>query len=117
MLKSGKKVWWNAGREGAAYYQVALSDGPGKSGAVWLMNPSADTLAALPAPDMIIISKPDVFDGGGACADFLVKGRYVKRENLAGVYDLAAMRRMWSAELKINLPGCKYATILSALHI
>ena len=29
-LQSGQVVWWNAGREGAVYYQVPIADAPGK---------------------------------------------------------------------------------------
>jgi len=78
-LQAGKTVWWNAGREGAVYYQVALADGGENAGAVWLMNPTAEKVAGLAAPEVVVVSKPDVFDGRGACADFLRKGGYVKR--------------------------------------
>jgi hypothetical protein len=78
-LQTGKTVWWNAGKEGAEYYHVALSNGAENVGAVWLMNPAAGALSGLAAPEMIVVSKPDVFDGRGTCADFVLKGGYVKR--------------------------------------
>jgi hypothetical protein len=75
--EQGKVVWWNAGREGAEYYHVPLTNHPTQGAPVIpVLNPSAQTLAALPRPEVVIVSKPDVYDGSGAVADYLKKGRY-----------------------------------------
>ncbi len=82
-LGAGELVWWNAGREGAEYYQVPLAEAPHENKAVvWLMNPDAATLAKLPPPEVIVASKPDVFDGLGAVAEFLRQNQYVKVKTL-----------------------------------
>ena len=82
-LQSGQVVWWNAGREGAVYYQVPITDAPGKKArALWLMNPTPSTLAGLPVPELIVASKPDVYDGRGAAAEYLRQNHYLKLATL-----------------------------------
>jgi hypothetical protein len=74
----GHVVWWNAGREGALYYHVpipAMLDP--RDLAVLLINPGPDVLAILPPPQVVIVSRPDVYDGGGAVAQYLRRYGYV----------------------------------------
>lgn len=59
-LNKGQIVWWNADPNPAVYY--ALPFAPSRNGAVELVNPTADYLVRLPSPNVIIISKPDVYD-------------------------------------------------------
>jgi len=79
-LRAGVEgVWWNAGREGAIYYRVPLTEQGGQNDSVlWLMNPTSDTLSHLPPPEIILLSKLDVYDGYGTIANYLVSGGYFK---------------------------------------
>jgi hypothetical protein len=62
-LSDGQSVWWNAAVEGARYYGVPLTNRPGRaSAAVLILNPTPETLSSMPAPQVIVASKPDVYD-------------------------------------------------------
>jgi hypothetical protein len=78
-LRNGKIVWWNAGLHGAAYYHLPLSSDPDtRNHAVWLLNPNAGTLSSLLPPEIIVASKPDMFDDQGVLAEYVRKTPYVK---------------------------------------
>jgi hypothetical protein len=71
-LSGGQTVWWSAAEEGARYYGVPLADDAGHAGAARLvLNPARETLAQLPVPQVIITSKPDLFDGQMTLAEYL----------------------------------------------
>ena len=71
-LRNGQSVWWNAAQEGARYYGVPTTSHPGSGGgAILLMNPTRETLLALPKPHIIITSKPDIYDGPMALAEYI----------------------------------------------
>jgi hypothetical protein len=74
-LQHGKTVWWNADDRGAAYYQVPLAtNGVAEDGrALVLANPSREMLRAAARPDVIIASRRDVFDAGGALAELVAQ--------------------------------------------
>jgi hypothetical protein len=81
-LAQGRVVWWNAAEYGALYYEVPLMTGAsGKAGAALLLDPAATTLAGLRAPDVVITSKPDVFDNAGAVNQYLTEGHYRAAEH------------------------------------
>ncbi len=70
-------VWWNADRQAAAYYRLLTTDDPHDPGkALWLANPSPTEIAALPVPDVVVASKPDLYDGQGALATYLQHGGF-----------------------------------------
>jgi hypothetical protein len=76
-LQVNHAVWWNAGREGAEYYQVPIADQAGQAAqAIYIMNPSPEMLTKLPPPELVITSKPDVYDGGGTVAEYLRQHGY-----------------------------------------
>ncbi|HEU5070285.1 MAG TPA: hypothetical protein VFV96_07720 [Verrucomicrobiae bacterium] len=83
-IASGKSVWWNAEQNGAVYYQVPFSTGNTmeRGKAYYLMNPSEDQLTATTPPDLIITSRPDVYDGDGALGKYLSEGNYRTTSNL-----------------------------------
>lgn len=83
-LASGKSVWWNAEQNGAVYYRVPFSTGSIMEGgkALYLMNPSEKQLAAAIRPDLVITSRPDVYDGSGALEKYLSEGNYRTASNL-----------------------------------
>ncbi len=91
----GQSVWWNADQSGAIYYQVPLvTGGVASAGQVlWLVNPSSATLAAAGLPDLIIVSRPDVYDTLGVLPEFL------RRENYQLATHLTAFQ-IWQHSLK-----------------
>jgi len=72
-LREGRTVWWNAAEAGARYYQLPTvrSPQPGVSAALLLANPSSEDLARLPGPQVIITSKPDLFDNQFALSNYI----------------------------------------------
>ena len=77
-LRSGQPVWWNAAEEGARYYGVPLVEHPDNgSAALLVLNPTFETLQSLPAPQVVIASKPDVYDGQSALAGYLRNQHFV----------------------------------------
>ena len=81
-LATGKTVWWNATKHGAAYYHVPQADAAHPQAGVWvLLNPLPETLPAT-RPDLIIASREDVFDAYGAMARFLAQAHYHVATNL-----------------------------------
>ena len=74
-LSRGQVVWWNASEQGAAYYHLALSSGTNQTNAAIGVQ-DAEALSALPTPDAVVVSKPDLFDVDGSVADFVRKGPY-----------------------------------------
>ena len=63
--RAGENVWWNADETAAAYYGVAGSH------VAFIANRSADDLRARPEPQLVIVSKPDLYDASGAMAAYL----------------------------------------------
>jgi hypothetical protein len=76
-LEQNQVVWWNAAENGARYYKVPLATvAPEKSKALWLINPTAESLAMLEKPNVVIVSKADLFDSSGTMAEYLTRGHY-----------------------------------------
>jgi hypothetical protein len=77
-LARGQKVWWSAAASGAIYYHVPLTTDPAdKKKAFLLFDPTLESIAAIPTPDVIIASRPDIFDAHEALAD-MVAGKNFK---------------------------------------
>jgi len=82
-LANGQTVWWNALPDGALYYQVPLTEvGANSPGARVLVNPWREAIAAMSPPDVVIASRPDVYDDGGNLAAFLAQAHYQLVSNL-----------------------------------
>jgi hypothetical protein len=82
-LRDGKTVWWNAGMQGAVYYQLPVGTADEtKAKAVWVVNPEAGVLAGLKAPDVVVGSKPDMYDEQGVLTEYLLRGGYQKRATM-----------------------------------
>ncbi len=70
------RVWWAADLDGALYYGLPASRRP-EQGRVWvLMNPQPGELEARPWPALVVLSKPDIYDGSGALAAWLSQNRW-----------------------------------------
>lgn len=76
-LAAGKSVWWNADYNSAIFYGVPLAsktaDG---SGARLMVRVARETFADLPAPDVVVTTRPDVYDDAGTTAEFLAREHY-----------------------------------------
>ena len=83
-LDQRKIVWWSADEHAAGYYHLPLS--PRYSGdpskVIRIQNAPATELVLYPAPDEIIISKPDIYDSRGAVLEYLQQHTYIKRATL-----------------------------------
>jgi hypothetical protein len=83
-LARGQVVWWNAVRDGANYYEVPLATNtpaPGK--AVLAVNLTALNLAGMTPPDLVVVSKPGLFDNQGGVATYLAEHHYHPAEQFA----------------------------------
>ena len=91
-LSERQAVWWNANKFGAWYYHLPLSEsqpGPGK--ALLVNNLPDETLAGWPAPQLIVASKPDLYDNSGAL------GRYISGHGFRLVAAFPAFN-IWAAK-------------------
>lgn len=79
-MAGGKSVCWNADRAGAHYYRVPISKEPLPGKAWVLMNPSEDAFS-LTLPDVVIASKPDVYDARYTLRKYLETKNYLRRTN------------------------------------
>jgi hypothetical protein len=71
-LREGRPVWWSAAEEGARYYGVPLGQTGGTPGeAVFVMNPTRQALDAMTTPQLIVSSKPDIYDAQLALANYI----------------------------------------------
>jgi len=86
----GSTVWWAADMAGANYYGVFPAENSVKTdgwkssmrritrdpdsqpaSAIFIMNATPEELASLPKPDVIILSKADIYDGAGALREWM----------------------------------------------
>ncbi len=99
-LADGKSVWWCAEPHAAEFYglQLQKSDADKAAAAQLILNPSEAEINAVPLPDVIVMSKPDLFDSQGAVA-----GR-LSLEGRLGVFDSANPRafRIWRKAKSLN---------------
>jgi hypothetical protein len=76
---SRQRVWWCAGAEAARLYGLDVSTNipAAPNDQVWsAVNCSKELLANQPAPQLIVLSKPDVYDNAGAMVDYLGSHHY-----------------------------------------
>jgi hypothetical protein len=77
-LGNGETVWWDADPQATLVYGVRASNPPAKPGhAVLLFNPTGELLSSLSVPDLVIASKPDVYDAHGALRAFVSTHGYI----------------------------------------
>lgn len=77
-MSAGKTVWWAADTQTAFYYGLS----PKLTGLTLL----PDTPLALPVPNLVFLSKPDIYDADGRIAD------YLRRHNFTLERELPAFR-------------------------
>jgi hypothetical protein len=81
-LANGKTVWWNANQRAAGYYHVATSTNDNRDSARFFANPTSVDLQNAVMPDVVIASKPDVYDAAGAVSNFLHEQNFENVTNL-----------------------------------
>jgi hypothetical protein len=84
-VSAGQHVWWCADEIGGRFYGLPLPaalgvDEPGK--ATLLLNPPAADLAGKPSPDLLVLSKVDLYDNTGAVREYLKQKGYQQRHAL-----------------------------------
>jgi hypothetical protein len=78
-LARGQTVWWSADATAAAYYQLSVTTNSTETGKAFSMiNPSVDFLGTAVPADMVIISRPDIYDPHGTLAIFLARNFFEK---------------------------------------
>ena len=77
-LMRGETVWWNADFIAGRFYGVALREEPARGpGEAWqVTNRGAAELDRAPVPDLVVTSKPDLYDETAALADYLGRNRF-----------------------------------------
>ena len=85
-LAAGKTVWWNADVNAAIYYQLPLATKGAveKGKALWVIHAWPGMLSGAEPPELILTSRPDVFDENGVLAEFLARTHYQRISNLPG---------------------------------
>jgi hypothetical protein len=84
-LRAGRNVWWSADSEAAAYYGLPLLKEVGRPGkAAYLPVTLLGRSTPLPVPDMIVMSKSDVFDPAGEL------GRMIRAQHFRATHRLKA---------------------------
>jgi len=66
-IGDGKKVWWVADGSAARFYKVPLDSPNLTLGA----NVNEESIGSLAAPDLVLLSKPDIYDPAGRIENFL----------------------------------------------
>lgn len=91
-LESGQTVWWGADLLGAWYYGLPITrttpldtgcgpnGGPSGRLAIHVSSVSYACLAALPAPQIVVLSKPDLFDREGALERWVDEFRFRREQ-------------------------------------
>ena len=84
-VASGERVWWAAAGQGAAYYGLPITqDSASEAGAYGIFGQSTQELAGLSSPDLVVLSRPDIYDYQGGLAETLKAGHYLVFTNFQG---------------------------------
>jgi hypothetical protein len=78
-LAQGETVWWSADANAAEYYRLSVSTNSTEAGKAFIMvNPPAEFLATNVPADVVIISRPDIYDPHGTLVAFLAQNDFKK---------------------------------------
>lgn len=76
-LETRRTVWWAAAEVVADYYRVPLTASGPLAGKARLLNDvPRQNLAVLPPPDLIVLSKVDVYDSEGFIREYITSHQY-----------------------------------------
>jgi hypothetical protein len=73
-LAQGKTVWWVADPDGTNYYHLPIAPGDLPGTARWI--PGAVPADSRTPPDLIFISRPDIYDHEGSISAFIAAHQY-----------------------------------------
>jgi len=73
-LRRGQTVWWCAAPVGAEYYGIPWH--PAERGAVNAFGLNSDSLKTLPAPSLVVLSKPDISDKNRVVRELVESGEF-----------------------------------------
>ncbi|HUA39168.1 MAG TPA: hypothetical protein VMA35_12325, partial [Candidatus Sulfopaludibacter sp.] len=94
-LARGESVWWSADLEGAEVYHLPVTRTlETTNAALVVVNPSEKLLKNLPVPDLVLVSKPDLYDGSGALANYLVRSGFQQTMTLSAFTAWQPLRRL-----------------------
>jgi hypothetical protein len=71
-----QRVWWCADINAAVYYGVPLTAAPAGNEPWAVVNAPAAALAGQPAPDLVVLSKPELYDPQGTVRAWLAQNHY-----------------------------------------
>jgi hypothetical protein len=70
-LENGETIWWAADSAAANYYRLEFNEK-----VINVMGLSAEELHSLPTPDIVLVSKKDIYDPKNAISSFLSERSY-----------------------------------------
>ena len=84
LASNNSVVWWCANRETALYYKLPVNDQPINSKPLVLAvtSPSKASIATLPPPSIVVLSKVDIYDSYGTVTAMLRQDGFAQRETL-----------------------------------
>lgn len=82
-LSQGQAVWWAADLNGARYYGLTTNPPSDSTSAVLsTINLPPVELSSRPVPDLVIASKPDIYDYSGSLASYLSAKKFSRVKKL-----------------------------------
>jgi 4-amino-4-deoxy-L-arabinose transferase-like glycosyltransferase len=74
VLAERQDVWWSADEMTAQYYHLPVSDSAATpENALLMVNPSDATVEGSKQPQVIVVSRPDLYDNSGALARYMAR--------------------------------------------
>jgi hypothetical protein len=82
-LGSGKNVWWVADPNTARYYGVRAPGNEAGAGGIWFSYENEGDPQNKPAPDLIFVSKPDIYDSRKMIRSYIEQHAYQPSDRVA----------------------------------
>jgi hypothetical protein len=83
-LDQGKSIWWCANPQGGHYYGLQISPDGEDRNAKFVRSPSREELSHVRLPDVVLLTRPDVYDEGHDLLPFLIERRWVSSASARG---------------------------------
>jgi len=84
MIRNNKLVWWAADKTTGFYYHLPRWNEPGATFWASFQSPFPVDLSNRAEPQMVVLSKPDIYDAHGAIGALLKEKQFVRRATLQG---------------------------------
>jgi hypothetical protein len=84
MIRDNKLVWWAANKTTGFYYRLPRANERGATYWESFESPFPSDLASRSEPQMIVLSKPDIYDAHGAITAVLKEKKFTQRVTLQG---------------------------------